>query len=453
MRYDHIGAYGDRGMVTPALDRLVEHGVNFHNCFTQNPMCMPSRCSFMTGLYPQQTGVTHNGYCLPPDFEPTVATAFKAGGYLTGQIGKLHFQPHDNLDYSVAPRHTYGFDVFWPSEERGNYSDPYYHWLEGKYPQYASLFRCPRSSDDSRNSTEKAPRPLDAPWQASQAGWIVETARDFLKTRRNDDVLLHLGFYNPHPPLLPVREAWDCYSNRAPAPPRRYPQEWQDKPAPLANMLQHRSDWLDADFLAYRKGLAAMVTECDLAIGWLVEQLRINQMLDDTLLVFSSDHGDFAGDHSITHKSSACYDEVMRVPLVLHWPNGLGTKRRDVDGLIEMVDLLPTLLGLSGSHIPKVMEGVSYADSLLDGQEIAGRDDVFAYHGDGQAMLRTRSHKLIRYLHRDAEVLYDFSDPDHERINRAADAACTDTLDEMRDRLLTRMLSAGRSRLSRYHPY
>lgn len=127
MRYDHIAAHGNPAMITPALDRLVEQGTGFDQCYVQNPICMPSRCSFMTGLYPQQTGITLNGQCLPADFHPTAAHAFKAGGYHTAQIGKLHLQPHDELDFDPRPRHAYGFDVLWLSEERGNYSDAYYH--------------------------------------------------------------------------------------------------------------------------------------------------------------------------------------------------------------------------------------------------------------------------------------------------------------------------------------
>jgi len=452
MRHDHIAANGDPGMVTPALDALVNNSVNFHNCFAQNPVCMPSRCSFMTGLYPQQTGVTDSGQCLPADFSPTVATAFGAGGYQTAQIGKLHFQPHENLDYDPTPRHRYGFDVFWPSESRGVYADPYFHWLQGKHPQYAALLHTPRPTDDARGGTEKSPRPIDAPWQASHARWIVETARDFLKMRHNDRLFMHLGLFNPHPPLTPVREAWDCYEDRAPAPPRRYPDEWADKPEPLAKMLKAGSAWSDAEFLAYRKGLAAMVTEADFAIGWFVEQLRAQGLLDDTLLVFGSDHGDFAGDHSITQKNAAYYDEVMRVPLVLHWPTGLGSGRRDVDALVEMVDVLPTLLGLSGVHVPPAMAGNNYADSLLSRREIAGREDVFAFHGRGMAMLRTAKHKYLRYAP-GAEVLYDLADPDPERFNRAGDARYKPVLEELRDRMLTRTLAIGASRLPRIYPY
>lgn len=453
MRYDHIAANGNPAMVTPALDALADHGVNFHACFTQNPLSMPSRCSFMTGCYPQQTGVTFNGHCLPPDFSPTVATAFKSAGYLTAQIGKLHFQPHDNLDYDPRPRHSYGFDVFWPSEERGNYSDPYYHWLEGKYPQHAAAFRVPRSSDPRRSWTEKHPQPIDAPWQASHAGWIVQTAAEYLGSRGHAHHFLHLGFYNPHPPLTPVVEAWKAYDDRTLPPRAARPEEWSDKPEPLASILRQRRDWSEDDFAGYRRGLAALVTEMDLAIGWFVRRLREVHLLDDTLLIFSSDHGDFAGDHAITHKSEACYDQVMRVPLILHWPAGLGGRRRDCHGLMEMIDLLPTLLGLAGGHVPEVMAGRDLSQALREGRAPEGRRDVLAYHHLGTAMLRTATHKYLRYEPGGGEALYDLTADPGEFVNRAGDPGCAATLESLRHRMLARALRASTSVRTRHHPY
>ncbi len=454
MRYDHIAAHGHDAMVSPHLDRLVRSGVNFHDCYVQSPLCMPSRCSFMTGQYPQQTGVTENGQCLPPDFEPTVATAFKAAGYQTAQIGKLHFQPHEDLDFDPSPRHCYGFDVFWPSEERGNYSDAYYHWLEGAWPQYTATFRVPRSTDPHRLETEKHPRPLDVPWQASHAGWVVDAACRYLSSRGGSRQFLHLGFYNPHPPLTPVRQAWEAYEGRVLSPPQRQVQEWADKPEPMASMLRGRCDWSDADFDSYRRGLAAMVTEMDLALGALIDWLIAHDEFNDTLLVFSSDHGDFAGDHGMTHKGPAFYDGVMHVPLVLHWPDGLKTTRRDCRGLFEMVDLLPTLLGLCGTRPHAAMVGHDVSASLLAGDAPLGRTDVLAFHGSGMAMLRTDRHKYMRYEPSGGEVLFDLTDPDGaECINRANDPACAGILDALRQRMLTRCLMASSSQRPRLHPF
>ncbi len=454
MRYDHVGANGNPGMRTPALDALSAAGLNFHRCYTQNGVCMPSRCSFMTGLYPQQTGVTRNGIALPADFSPTVATGFGTAGFQTIQIGKLHFQPHEDMDFDPGPRHPYGFDVFWCSEERGNYSDAYYHWLEGKYPQYAAAFRVPRSSDPARHAAEEAPRAIDAPWQATHAGWIADAAQRALSSRRNERVFMHLGFYNPHPPLTPVREALEAYKGVVlPTPDLQHPDELDQKPEALLRMLRSRRDWSPENFATYRRGLAAMVTEMDLAIGGLVEWLRQANLLDDTLLVFSSDHGDMAGDHSMTHKDNHFYEQVMRVPLIMHWPSGLEGRRREANGLFEMTDLLPTLLELSGAPVPGQMAGASVGASLLAGESPRGRESVYAYSDPGWAMVRTEKMKYLVFQDADNEVLYDLEKDPGERVNVAGETRYAGTVAEMRAMLLTRTLTAARSRLPRHHPY
>jgi len=453
MRFDCVAAYGNSAIHTPNLDALAAGGVNFLNCFGQNPVCMPSRASFMTGLYPQQTHVTQNGHCLPPEFRPTVASVFGAAGYETAQIGKLHFQPHENHDLDPRPRHTYGFDVFWPSEEKGCYEDAYMAWLRGRYPQHVDAFRIPRPTSAERMAWETpAPHVVEAPWQASQAGWVVETAERYFAARPGGRRLVHLGFYNPHPPLNPTREAFAPYEGAAIPSPRFGEDEWAGKPEPLASQLRRRSGWSEADLLEYRRSFYAMVTEVDLAVGRLVDWFRADGTLDDTLIVFSSDHGDMCGDHRMTHKG-CFFDEVMHLPLILHWPAGLGTQRRDLTGLVEMVDLLPTLLGLCRAAVPDVMAGRSCAADLLAGHTPDGREDVFAYHGAGQAMLRTDRWKYLRYEPQGTEVLFDLSQAPPETTDRAVDPACAEVLAEMRQRMLARSLAASRSPLPRPHPF
>ncbi|MHC4502791.1 MAG: sulfatase-like hydrolase/transferase, partial [Planctomycetota bacterium] len=163
MRYDCIGAHGNAAMHTPNLDFLVEHGVSFHSCFAQNPVSMPSRASFMTGLYPQQTGVTTNGHVLPADFPLVPARLFARGDYQAAQIGKLHFQEHEDSDLDPRARHDYGFDVFWIAEEAGCYEDAYMTWLRTEYPELVETFRVPRSTSPERIG-EREGRVLDAPW-------------------------------------------------------------------------------------------------------------------------------------------------------------------------------------------------------------------------------------------------------------------------------------------------
>lgn len=447
MRYDGIAAHGNGAMHTPNLDRLVHQGVSFDSCFAQNPLCMPSRASFMTGLYPQQTGVTQNGQCLPPDFWPTAPRTFSAGGYYTAQIGKLHFQPHEEHDLDPRARHDYGFDFFQIAEEAGCYEDSYMTWLRSEHPEYVTTFRVPRSVSPQRSS-EVEGKVLDAPWQCSHSGWIAESACRFISPSpdfHRQRQFLHLGFFAPHPPLNPTREMFQPYDG-AEIPMDDWPEhEADDKPEPMAGWLRNiAKDWSPERFREYRRHFYAMVTGVDLAVGQLLKHLEATGLLDDTLIVFTSDHGDMCGDHGLILKQGSYYDQLMHMPLVMHWPNGLGTQARRVTGLVEMVDILPTMLDLAQCDVPEVMIGRNYAPALLAGEEIDAREDVFAYHEPNWSMLRTEDHKYI-YYGPEAEVLFDLRNDPRELRNIASENP--QALAVMRERMMRRALNASRSRL------
>lgn len=444
MRYDCIGAHGNPAMHTPNLDRLVNEGVSFERCYVQNPLCMPSRASFMTGLYPQQVGVTQNGNTVRPDFQPTVATAFSAGGFQTAQIGKLHFQEHEDNDLDPRARHAYGFDILWLSEEPGCYEDAYMTWLRTEHPEHVDLFRVPRPNSPDRKSETRA-NVVEAPWQSSHSGWIATQTERLIRGRRqrldNGGLFVHAGFYAPHPPLNPTREMFEPYRDRELPRPRLNSHEWGDKPEPLAGLLRHWQNWPAEDFLRYRRHFYAMVTGVDLAVGQLLAALEDCALLEDTLIIFSSDHGDMCGDHGMLLKHVSYYEELMRQPLVLFWPRGLGRVPRRVAGLTEMIDALPTLLELSGCAVPRVMQGQSYARQLCAGQQISGRESALAYHEPGNAMLRTATHKYIRYGP-GREVLFDLREDPGELRNRLDDVSM---LQQMRELMLQRVLDSCRS--------
>lgn len=451
MRFDNVGAHGNDLMVTPHMDRLVENGVSYTNCFVQNPVCVPSRCSFMTGLYPQQTGVTWNGHCLPPDFYPTVGHTFHEAGYQTIQVGKLHFQPHEENDLEATPRHKYGFDVMLSAEEPGCYEDAYMTWLRTEYPEYVQHFRIARSSSPKRFRNQPGQpiaEVLDAPWQASFSGWLATMASNFLSYRSRRDphhrIFMHLGFYAPHPPLNPTREMFEPYADRKIAPPERP----DPKSGRLSGMVDH---WTDEDFISYQRHFCAMVTGVDMALGQILDTLQSIDQLDDTLIILTSDHGDMCGDLRMLGKGATkFYDPVTRVPCVLHWPRGFGTEAQRREGLIEKLDILPTLLELCGGHVPSMMMGRSHAESLLEGAPPPYREDVLCYSNPPvAAMLRSDRYKYCRLYDRNREFLFDL---EHDPAEKYDVSAQNESITRaMRDRLLDRLLLAGRSRLEHHY--
>ena len=451
LRWEDLGGNGISFAHTPNIDRLIGDGVSFDHAYCQNPVCMPSRCSFMTGCYPHQVGVTANGQELDPACPLTAPRCFAAGGYQTAQIGKLHLQSHEDMDLDGRARHDYGFDVFWCDEEPGCYDGPYLRWLASEAPAMLPRFRTARPAAPGRDGETKAPQAIDAPWHYSYSGWIAEQTRRYLATwgagrARDEHHFLHCGFYAPHPPLNPTTDMLAPLAARQPPPARRQPGESADKPEPLCSML--RNPALDEEeTAAYRRHFAAMVTGVDFAVGRIVAMLEEAGVLDDTLLVFGSDHGDFCGDHGLVCKNVAWYESVARVPLVLHWPAGLGRGGHRVDGLVELVDVLPTLLGLAGQRPPPSMSGRDWSAELLAGDHAAiGRPDALAVHRPGHLLLRTPTHKYIRYDQGDqppGEVLYDLRDDPDEFINRAEDPTQEDLLRQLRDRSLQRLIQAS----------
>lgn len=437
MRYDFIRAHGNPDMHTPNLDNLVKNGISFDHCYANSPLCMPSRCSFMTGLYPQQTQVMANGQELRPDFSPTAAECFNHGGYRSVQIGKLHLQCHEDEDLDPKPKDHFGFEVFRLSEEPGCYEDAYRTWLRGERPDLVETFTIPRPMSPARRTESKKFKVLDASWEYSHSGWIAAQASRYLYawSKRQQPQFMHLGFYAPHPPLNPTRAMFEPYE-KANLSVSRAKHDWAD-----ANQMDEEA------LIEYKRHFYAMITGVDLAIGQLVNALKENGEYDDTLIIFGSDHGDACGDHGRVAKGTSYYDGIMRLPLIFHWPNGLENSGRRVEGLVEMVDVLPTMLDLAGVPVPSVMPGNSYAEGMRTGDDITGRSDVYAVEGKGEIMLRSKDFKYLRYTDTEGgrEVLYDLRNDPGEFVNVAADEKFQEALRKMRDRAFERTIQASKT--------
>jgi arylsulfatase A-like enzyme len=451
MRYDCIGAHGNPAIHTPNLDRLVDGGVSLENCYGQNPLCMPSRASFMTGQYPCRTGVLCNGQELPPDHEPTAARAFAGAGWETAQIGKLHLQCHSEMDLDPRPSADYGFHYMALSEEPGCYEDAYLRWLRAWHPHYERTMRVPRPYERMQQGESVGCGAVDAPAEVSQAGFVAGHTIQYLGGQQS---FIHAGIYAPHPPLNPPQEMLAQYEGVELPERIARENEAEDKPEPLSNMLgwceRDRAHWLERRRLFY-----AMVTMLDSQVGRIMDHLESRGELEETLILFMSDHGDMDGDHWLFSKQPSFYDQVMRLPAVFHWPAGLPAGRR-VSDLVENVDLLPTVCDLAGVPLDRRFQGRSAAAWLRGEADGEFRRDALSMHAgpgaDIWAMLRTREAKYIRYGPGD-EVLYDLQADPEEFYNIAGNPDAADRLHALRDRLLQRMLGAATSMQPRHRPF
>ena len=330
-RRQATGYAGDPNVKTPHLDALAEESINFTYAIAGCPVCSPYRASLLTGQYPLTHGVFVNDVCLQPN-GTSIAEAFCAAGYDTAYIGKWHVDGHGRSSYIPSERRQ-GFDYWKVLECTHDYNhSPYY----------------------TGNSGEKLY------WKGYDAIAQTHDAETYIRSRSKDKpFLLMLSWGPPHNPYDTAPEEWrklyspDAITLRANVP---------DDLAPQAQ------EWL--------AGYYAHCSALDACMGRLLATLEKCGFSDDTILVFTSDHGDMLGSHGHCRKQRP-WDESIRVPFLLRYPHLRGWQPRETDALIDAPDIMPTILGLCGIPIPDSVEGLDFS------LHVAGDDDP----SDGAALL------------------------------------------------------------------
>ncbi|MGG4035089.1 sulfatase-like hydrolase/transferase [Paenibacillus cisolokensis] len=430
-RYDCTGASGRYPVRTPNIDRLAEEGVWFANAYTPIPVCGPARQSFVCGRRPESFGALWNaGLGLPvgslaPDAY-SWARDLQQAGYATAYIGKWDVHPD-------ADPTAFGY---------GRYVD-----AEREYAAYRRL-RHPDIRLEGGWRGETDPVPL----ADSRTHWLADRARRMLRELSEADGPWHLrvNFAEPHLPCRPS-EPFASQYNPADVPPwgsfgdtlsgKPYIQRQQ-----LVNWGVQHAGWDEwAPVVARYYGI---VSQMDDAVGLLLDALKEQGEEDNTVVVYTSDHGDMCGGHGMMDKHYVLYDDVVRVPLAIRWPGV--AKPGTVCGafVYNHLDLPPTLLDLLGLPLPPHLHGRSmrpllegevpddwrsFAVSTSNGQQFG----LFA-----QRMIRTADWKYI-WNPTDTDELYDLQNDPHERENRIAGPGCGKILSALRRELLGELRRTG----------
>lgn len=442
-RWDAIGANGNTDIRTPVIDQLAADGVNFDHCFVQNPVCMPSRVSLLTGQYPSALGITHMGVPVP-EGTATMPRILGSHGYVTGNIGKLHFLPHANRDH--RDHHpSYGFDHLELSEEPGCYEDAYRAWVRRKapdqldnislgLPQMAQTWRDAMGIEDTiiHPETRLASKgvPFGAPSDLTHGAFVAEQTAEFIRTHRDRPFLAVASFYSPHSPWVAPQEYLDLYDPASLSIPTFPP-----------DVDEQRSDgrFGDDELRAVRHGYYAMVSEVDAHIGVLLECLAENGLADDTIVVLVSDHGEWLGEHLNYGKGYPGHDAVARVPLVMRFPPELSPRGHTVSSIVEAVDVLPTLLEACGVGVPSHVQGRSLLP-LANG-DIGHERDSALMEFTGWRTMRTHQYRYV--CHDDGtESLFDLAREFGEYTDVSAEPAYATDLADLRHHLLQRLISA-----------
>ncbi len=457
-RWDALGAAGNPDILTPNLDRLATSGTMFSHHFVQNPVCMPSRASFLSGRYPATLGITHMGVPLPEDVR-LLPHYLGQYGYRTANIGKLHALPHANRDHRL-PHPAYGFDHLEISDEPGPYEDAYRAWVRHKDPaalDQVSLRLPPMSHAwqqimgiadgivHPRNGQPKRAVPFPAPAGLTHTAFVAEQTRAFIEGQGSQPWLCVAGFYSPHSPWVVPQAFLDLYDPAMLTLPSEAVRtalapSWRRTETSDAGSVSVPGD---DELRSVIHGYYAMVSEVDHHVGQILDLLDDRGLTDSTMVVFTSDHGEWLGRYGRYGKGHPGDDAVTRVPLIIRNPAAMGNATALVETIVEAVDVLPTVLDAVAIQVPPILQGLSLLP-LIRGEPVdTEHDDSAITEHSGWKSLRTRTH---RYLIHDSgeEALYDLdADPDG-LADMSGSAQASGALEEHRHRLLVRTMQRER---------
>lgn len=407
-RWDTTGLHGNPLDLTPNLDRVAREGTHVRYSFTCQPVCGPARSTLQTGLYPTQTGCHVNGIPLSSE-HPTLATWFREAGYRTGYIGKWHLASEDPV----------------PPEQRGGYED----WLASNILEFTS---------DAYNTVmyDEVGTPQRLPGYRVDA--LTDAAIRYLNEHQSGPFFLFISYIEPH-----------------------HQNHRDDYPAPTGYRERYEGRWMPSDLAALAgtahqqfAGYCGMVKRLDESYGRLLDALRSLDMLGDTIVLFTSDHGNHFKTRNSEYKRSL-HESSIRVPTVLTGPGFFGGG--EIRELVSLIDLPPTLLDAAGIEIPDNLPGRSLLDLIDRHPSNPWPDDVFIQVSESQTgrAIRTRRwkfgvtapptispHAPDSDTYRESE-LYDLVADPHELNNLVHEASHGPLCYRLGERLLARMEQAS----------
>lgn len=401
-RAQATGYAGDANVHTPNLDRLAGEALNLPNAISGWPVCSPYRGSLITGQYPHTNGVFLNDVCLGND-SVSIAEAFGGAGYQTAYIGKWHLDGHGRSSY-IPPERRHGFDFWRVLECTHDYKDSFYYG----------------DSD------------VKLKWDGYDVFAQTREAQHYIRTQAAaGPFALFLSWGPPHNPYETAPEEFRAMYDPAKLTLRPNVPKQVDESS--------------------RKDLAGYYAHCsalDQCVGELRKTLEETGIDKDTIFVFTSDHGDMLGSQGEMRKQRP-WDESIRVPFLIRYPEGLGTQARSDKLLINSPDIMPTLLGLCGIDVPRTVEGTDFS-AVLRGTSTKRPEGALlaCYHPFGEWTrpkggreyrgLRTERHTYVRALD-GPWLLYDNEMDPYQLKNRCGDADMASVQKHL-EALLTRTL-------------
>lgn len=451
-RADSIGFLGNSTIKTPNLDQLAKEGVGFSNAYCQNPVCVPSRCSFMTGWYPHTKGYRTMRH-LMDDNEPNLLKTLKEAGYFVHWGGRSDFLQVDADTNAVCSDRSDFFSEKMKKARAQKKKD-----VQNK-PDYSHY----------KGVVEAANHP-----DVEQINHAIEWIEN--KQYGDDPFCIYLALSLPHP-AYKIEEEWynQIDSTAIPNPVRLNKEEWNKKPSILRGIHENQKlcHYADEQLKQIKQVYYAMGTKLDAQIGNLVHTLKEKNLYDDTMIIFFSDHGDYTGDYELTEKNQNTFEDILtRVPLVIKPAEPTKIKPRITDALVELIDVQATIMDLVdiepshthfGKSLREILEGKEQHRDVVfcEGGRLEGEDHCMdAGHTPDNPywartteqekmpqhtkamMIRDHEFKYVYRLYEDDEF-YHLKDDPWEKNNIIKDERYKETILEFKHRMLRHFFETG----------
>ncbi len=418
LRWDTLGYMGNSVVQTPHIDQLASMGVSFSNAYTAVPSCIASRAALLTGMSQKLHGRTGYEDGVPFTYEHTLPGTLASHGYHTQSVGKNHFYPARNL---CGYHNTVLMDGYLEAEYQG-------HKDYGYVDDYLKdLAREEGVDSDMVFHGVDCNSYLSRPWPYKESihptSWVTTQGIDFLRRRDpSKPYFLKLSYLAPHPPYIPPQEFLDMYRDvEMPSP---VVGDWISDPGPLLDVNGFAGTLSLEQQQRLTRAYYAMITHMDYQIGRFLIHLKREADLSNTLVIFTSDHGEMLGDHHLYRKALP-FNGSARIPLCMAWgPDVMeGSSASQYNEVVELRDIMPTLLDVAGVPLPDSVDGLSLK-RLFMGEDRSWRTHLHGEHAlccipqyeafGSNHYVVTEKEKYIWFSETGKELFFDLSCDPHE---------------------------------------